>query len=91
MIITGDDKYNALNVAMNSNIISENSDFFLAFRDKDEVRFGYYSNYEVKNKLYSNRNISKIDASMLESQILQNSYLKKEFNSQFSDVLNKCR
>ena len=70
LIITGDDKYSALNVAMNSNIISQTADFYLAFKDKDEVRFGYYSNTEVKNKLYSNRNITQIEASILESQIL---------------------
>ena len=67
MIITGDDKYNALNVAMNSEMIPKNSSFFLGYKDKSEIRFGYYSNTEVINKLYSNRNIPNIEASILES------------------------
>jgi len=66
IMISGDSKFNCLNNGLNSGILDPAHDFFMTYKEKDEVRFSFYTGKEINKKLFeSNQDISKIQVSVL--------------------------
>jgi hypothetical protein len=70
-MISGDTKFNCLNNGLNSGILDVRNDMFMTFKDKDEIKFSFYTKTEINKKLFESQNdISKLNVSFYHSQLL---------------------
>lgn len=67
-MISGDTKFNCLNNGLNSGILDIRNDMFMTFKDKDEIKFSFYTKTEINKKLFESQNdFSKLNVSFYHS------------------------